>query len=569
MGLFKHMNSLICCYCLAELRSRKPPQRCPKCKSELPVQYVYDYDSNPPFFVQMFGWSAAGKTTFISALTLMLVRMSEVWPRYTWSAATDGSHRKVREMNAYFAKGIMPQITSLGPQEIYIMMLRHMELFGGRSLVLRDCAGEVFDTMEIPLEQAPYLLNTPTTLMLISLPDLPYAGGRTIEMLLTNYLNTLMKHGVDFDRERRKLVVVLTKADLIPNLPIGLRYYLLADSLWAAMYKKEPVEHVDTATVLDATAMYDYLKTMKQVSDKIRDWIQQDASGKAFVRLAESKNLEMRFSLISSTGGAVSEGNTAPVTLSPKRVLDPLFWALAFQNDDILEDGRVASSSSKGISTNGDSQSPDEYKMRISDPQSPDERKIRILFLAANPTDTTRLRLDQEMREIERVLHQAEFRDRFDIRQHWAVRVSDLQELLLRYKPDIVHFSGHGSALSEIVLEDASGNSHPVSVRALSSLFSVLKDNIKCVVLNACYSEQQAQAIAQSIECVVGMSKAIGDESAIGFATAFYQALGFGRDVGTAFELGCIQIDLEGLSEGNTPKLLTAARPSKGIVFVK
>ena len=163
----------------------------------------------------------------------------------------------------------------------------------------------------------------------------------------------------------------------------------------------------------------------------------------------------------------------------------------------------------------------------------------------------------------------SEFRNQFDIRQHWAVQVTDIQHHLLRHKPDIVHFSGHGSRISEIILEDHSGNSHPVSARALSQLFSVLKDNIKCVVLNACYSEQQAQAIAQSIDCVIGMSTAIGDEAAIGFAAAFYQALGFGRDVKTAFELGCVQIDLESLNEQDTPKLLANIANPKTIVFAR
>ncbi len=192
---------------------------------------------------------------------------------------------------------------------------------------------------------------------------------------------------------------------------------------------------------------------------------------------------------------------------------------------------------------------------------------IRILFLAANPRDTPALRLDAEMRAIDQALRQAEFRNQFDIRQQWAVQVTDIQHHLLRHKPDIVHFSGHGSRASEIVLEDRSGNSHPASARALSQLFSVLKDNIKCVVLNACYSEQQAQAIAQSIDCVIGMSRAISDEAAIDFAAAFYQALGFGRDIETAFELGCVQIDLENLDEQDAPKLLANTVNSKTITF--
>ena len=51
------------------------------------------------------------------------------------------------------------------------------------------------------------------------------------------------------------------------------------------------------------------------------------------------------------------------------------------------------------------------------------------------------------------------------------------------------------------------------------------------MVLNACYSETQARAIAEHIDAVVGMTTAVGDQAAINFAAAFYQALGFGRTV--------------------------------------
>jgi hypothetical protein len=196
------------------------------------------------------------------------------------------------------------------------------------------------------------------------------------------------------------------------------------------------------------------------------------------------------------------------------------------------------------------------------------DRPIKILFLAANPEDTAQLRLDEEIRGIDEALREAEFREKFDLEQQWAVRVGDLQTHLLRHQPDILHFSGHGSKASEIILEDIDGGSKPVSAHALSQLFSVLKGNLRCVVLNACYSEPQAQAIARHIDCVVGMSKAIGDAAAISFAVAFYQALGFGKDIKTAFDLGCVQINLENLHEQDTPKLLTNNIDPQKIMFV-
>ena len=193
------------------------------------------------------------------------------------------------------------------------------------------------------------------------------------------------------------------------------------------------------------------------------------------------------------------------------------------------------------------------------------DKKIKILFLAANPSDSTRLKLAQESNSIDRTLRQSEFRDKFELLQHWGVSISNLQEILLRYQPDIIHFSGHGSKTSELIFEDDFGGTSPVSVRSLSQLFCVLKDNIRCIVLNACYSELQAQTIAQYIDGVIGMSLAITDKAAISFATAFYQALGYGRNLKTAFDLGCVQIDMENLNEQETPKLLALKSDPRSI----
>ncbi|MBV7339576.1 AAA-like domain-containing protein [Chloroflexi bacterium TSY] len=181
---------------------------------------------------------------------------------------------------------------------------------------------------------------------------------------------------------------------------------------------------------------------------------------------------------------------------------------------------------------------------------------ITILFLAANPADRTQLRLSEEIRVIEQALSRAEFRDSFDIKQHWEVRVSEIQELLLRHQPDIVHFSGHSDESSRIILHDDARKSQPISKDAIGTLFAVLQDNIKCIVLNTCYSEEQAQIIAQHIDCVIGISAKINDSSAIKFASSFYQALGYGRAIQTAFELGRLQIKLENLGEEDRPRLL-------------
>jgi Tfp pilus assembly protein PilF len=181
--------------------------------------------------------------------------------------------------------------------------------------------------------------------------------------------------------------------------------------------------------------------------------------------------------------------------------------------------------------------------------------KVKILFLAANPVNQlTSLRIDEELREIKQKIHQST--NRLELVSEWAVRASDLQQALLQHQPDIVHFSGHGSQSSEIILEDESGNSKTVGRKALSELFRILKDNIRVVVLNACYAKAQAQDLTRTIDFTVGINTAIEDKAAIVFSAYFYQSLSFGRSVKEAFELAINELALEDIKVGQVPELL-------------
>jgi CHAT domain len=183
--------------------------------------------------------------------------------------------------------------------------------------------------------------------------------------------------------------------------------------------------------------------------------------------------------------------------------------------------------------------------------------QVKILFLSANPKNITHIRLDEEVREVDQKIQMGECRDQLALLPHLAVRPSDLQQTLLRHKPHILHFSGHGSPTEGIVLEDNDGRTKLVKTEKLAALFRVIKDNLRIVVLNACYSSLQAEGISQVVDFTIGMNKAIGDRSAILFSAAFYQGLAFGRSVQESFDLGVSAIGLEGISESDIPVLLT------------
>jgi CHAT domain len=171
-------------------------------------------------------------------------------------------------------------------------------------------------------------------------------------------------------------------------------------------------------------------------------------------------------------------------------------------------------------------------------------RRLRILFLAANPLETERLRLDEEIRTIEERIRGAPLTERISLNSAWAVRVKDLVQSLRR-APGIVHFSGHGTP-EGIILEGSEGEAQPVPGAALAELFRLEGSSVRCAVLNACFTEEQARAIAEHVPFVVGTWPSIEDRDAVAFAGRFYESIAHGESLGAAFEAGGNEIALQG-----------------------
>lgn len=192
------------------------------------------------------------------------------------------------------------------------------------------------------------------------------------------------------------------------------------------------------------------------------------------------------------------------------------------------------------------------------------KNKVKTLFLTANPTATARLALDVELRDILERIRAAEHRDAFEMVLAPAARPDDIEQALLQHKPVIVHFSGHGSGADGLVFQgDADEKAKLVSAEAIGQLFKLLRKNVRMVILNACYSEVQAEAIGREIDFVVGMKQAISDVAARKFAASLYRGLGFGETVDTAFELGKSAILREGLIDcKDVPVLLVRSGAS-------
>jgi hypothetical protein len=230
---------------------------------------------------------------------------------------------------------------------------------------------------------------------------------------------------------------------------------------------------------------------------------------------------------------------------------------------------------------------------------------IRVLLFAANPRGTPSLDLPREFREISEEVRLSTYRDAMELILVPGTRPVDLLRKLNESQPQIVHFSSHGSP-EEILLESegeendegadvlglitrsypdrdmtATGRDRPEDVGATkgephpvrgSALVDVLRScdegNLRLVVLNACDTRPQAEALTEVVDCVVSMNRTITDRGAIKFAASFYGAFASGRSVQKSFDQGVARLRAVGITESSTPERLTRAAVDAGRVVL-
>lgn len=207
-------------------------------------------------------------------------------------------------------------------------------------------------------------------------------------------------------------------------------------------------------------------------------------------------------------------------------------------------------------------------------PPPPDPTRPKtILFLSSNPKGTDRLELEREFAQLHNVVQNNS--SAFIVKSEWAVTVLELQNLIIRHRPNILHFSGHGMPDRDlpkdpatrslkkkaherengIILEGPNGETSLVSASALSSIFELFAERygIEAVILNACYVGEQAEALSEHVPLIIGMKNTITDEAAIHFSKQFYATLAAENDLEFAFKVAKNQLNLFNLDDKDVP----------------
>jgi WD40 repeat protein len=164
--------------------------------------------------------------------------------------------------------------------------------------------------------------------------------------------------------------------------------------------------------------------------------------------------------------------------------------------------------------------------------QTNDNHLPCVLLVASSPIDEVKLQIEKEVLLIMQALSNSNFK----VKSQLSTQSKDIGKALLKHKPTIVHFSGHGSKEGGIIFENNRSESNTVDTSALEILFRMFASHVNCVVLNACHSKDQAEAIVKHVDYVIGMDGAISDDAATVFSSAFYEAIGENKPIEFAYE---------------------------------
>jgi hypothetical protein len=194
--------------------------------------------------------------------------------------------------------------------------------------------------------------------------------------------------------------------------------------------------------------------------------------------------------------------------------------------------------------------------------------KIKILYLSSSSGDLPQLEVDKEFREIcesffqtpailnhhlrkdreFRAVHENARNNYFSVVSVSNLQASDIQAVILKTVPEIIHFSGHASA-DEVFFEDAAGESKGVSKNALVNFLGILRKKPIIIFFNACRTANILKRLSRIIDFVVVTRQAVDDDDAVTFAAKFYEFLSLGQTVKTAFECAKSHFEIEGRKE--------------------
>ncbi len=288
----------------------------PNCSTEIHRDYVERKDINKGF-IGLVGFSGHGKTSYLTILFYLLrqLRKIDVWRDFSFETTDENTHHIIYNViNSLEKKSLLPEST---PQNFPLPSLIHFKkipLFGDYFLSFYDTAGAVYENPGKITSMGRFVAFSDVILFIISIKDCGDDFVNEMERLLDKYVFSVYNQLHINLKDRQHLIVVLTKGDMIDEIPQNTKIFLEDGSLnWYS----------------DRDGFEKRIVLLEKTSKDIKLWLKDIGAG-GFLKVANDTFKSVEYILVSSTG-ATPLGNELATELKPddpKRVLDPFLWAL-------------------------------------------------------------------------------------------------------------------------------------------------------------------------------------------------------------------------------------------------
>ena len=315
MGILTN-KEIMCPFCLEQVLPDS--LNCPKCDKEISQSYKDVHHEMLPMVISAIGFSGHGKTIYLASLMYTLEKFSSIWPRFYKQALNHESLETVKQNVQDLRSGRLPEMTKQNFPIPSILCLNYVPSFSRKLMIIYDASGESFEIDSRIEKNASYVKKSQTVFFLISLNDLLTDEKDGKEPLVDGMRNLLNIYMLGIRRlggstKSQHLVVVYTKGDVLQQ---ALTDY---PKTWDYVNGSElEIQNWD---------MPSYCNNMRGVSEDLKDFTVNCLEAHEFYNMSVDNFMSVEYCLISALGNAPVDDKLAN-RISPRRVIDPLIWAL-------------------------------------------------------------------------------------------------------------------------------------------------------------------------------------------------------------------------------------------------
>jgi hypothetical protein len=191
---------------------------------------------------------------------------------------------------------------------------------------------------------------------------------------------------------------------------------------------------------------------------------------------------------------------------------------------------------------------------------APKLEKLRVLILGASADGG--LRIGREQKRIRAAVESALHRDQVELDARPAATTGDLLDGITKFRPHVVHFSGHSNETLiefEKDIDELHDDGAVVTAKAFANAAKATDTPPLLVFLNSCKSAAQiGDLVEQVAPFAIGMAESIEDADAIIYAAQFYATVANGQSIASAHASGQAALELAGLDSADLPTLAWA-----------